>query len=341
MVNENLILGNDGGGQALFTQTGGSAAINSAGFGGYINNGTYAISGGTLTVANNLIIGDANSLATQGKLQISGSGGVSIANDLSLASQPLSSAQVQMSSSTPLNTGRTIVGERGFATFVQSAGTHLIGALGGFKDLIAGSQAGSQGSYLLSGGVLDVRGSATLGDMGQGVLNISGNGRASVTGLTRIASQAGATGSLEVSGSGSFNGLFAGAGVPTLVAGVAAGSNGGVIVTAGATLTAAGRMVIGDQGSGSMLQSGTSTIQVGSLRLGAQAGGVGSAQMNGGTLNVLDGTGVEGGMRVGLGGSGTFTQTDGTVNASYVQIGGANFGQGGGGTGTYHLSGGR
>ncbi|MBK7327195.1 MAG: choice-of-anchor D domain-containing protein [Propionivibrio sp.] len=62
--------------------------------------------------------------------------------------------------------------------------------------------------------------------------------------------------------------------------------------------------------------------------------------MDGGTLTVQDGSGVAGGTRIGLAGTGTFTQNAGTHNTTYIEIGGTNFAQGSGGTGVYNLNGG-
>ena len=49
---------------------------------------------------------------------------------------------------------------------------------------------------------------------------------------------------------------------------------------------------------------------------------------------------MNGGSRIGLAGTGTFTQNAGTHNTTYIEIGGTNFAQGSGGTGVYNLNGG-
>ena len=288
VVDGSLNMGNDVGGSALFTQTGGAVLVNglAAGNNGlYVNNGSYLLSGtGTLGVANNLIVG--GSAGTTGVFEQSGSSQVSVGHDLSI-----------------------------------------------------GTSVMSTGQYLLSAGTVNVANAAYIGDAGAGTLELSSNGIVNVAGKTYVGNQAtgGAGGLLSISGNGVFNGTG------EVVVAANAGGTGAVLIGDTGSLSIAftgtgSQLIIGSGGMGTMQQSGGSTVTVGSLRVGGQLGSTGSYTMNGGALNVVDGTGVAGGMRIGLAGNGTFTQNGGVVDAAYVQVGGANFGQVGGGTGTYQLS---
>jgi hypothetical protein len=288
VVDGSLNMGNDVGGSALFTQTGGAVLVNglAAGNNGlYVNNGSYLLSGtGTLGVANNLIVG--GSAGTTGVFEQSGSSQVSVGHDLSI-----------------------------------------------------GTSAMSTGQYLLSAGTVNVANAAYIGDAGAGTLELSSNGIVNVAGKTYVGNQAtgGAGGLLSISGNGVFNGTG------EVVVAANAGGTGAVLIGDTGSLSIAftgtgSQLIIGSGGMGTMQQSGGSTVTVGSLRVGGQLGSTGSYTMNGGALNVVDGSGVAGGMRIGLAGNGTFTQNGGVVDAAYVQVGGANFGQGGAGTGTYQLN---
>jgi hypothetical protein len=139
-------------------------------------------------------------------------------------------------------------------------------------------------------------------------------------------------------------GSFTGTGFVRL--GSAPGSQGGLVLTDAGALSinytgTGAQLLVGDQGTGTVV---TDRHQQRHDRQPARrsAGRVDRHLHDGrrDTDRVDDGSGVAGGMRIGLAGNGTFTQNNGAVSAAYVQIGGANFGQGGGGTGTYNLNGG-
>lgn len=256
VVGANLVLGNDSGGYGLVNQTGGSVAVNDPTFGVFINNGDYNLGGGTLTVVNNVTVGDVAS-----------------------------------------------------GSFSQSGGILDVG-----KRVTLGSPAGVTGNFTMTGGTATV-GSMRVGDEGTGVLALSG--------------------SAELKAINDPLNLF------TISVGRQAGSTGSVTIGDSAKLEASGRFTVGEVGTGSVTQGGTSTVTVGGLRLGNAPTATGTYTLDGGTLMVTSGSGVEGGSRIGLAeGTGVFHHNGGTHLTPFLEIGGASFGQGGDGTGTYNMNGG-
>jgi hypothetical protein len=341
IVDNNLVMGNNVGGSATFNQTGGSVQVNSGLFGAFIDNGTYTLSGnGTLSVVSNLIMGGVGGVSSN--FNQSGTTQVTLGHDLSVAQVAGSTASYSMTSSgATLTTGRAYVGESGTGIFTQTAGTVSITAPGGSGDLIIGSTASGNGTYNMSGGTLAVRSNSYIGDAGKGTMNLTGNAVVTVTGNTFIGnSGTGAnTGTLTIANNGSYTSNGAVPGGITL--GQNTGSSGSIVISDAGKLSTFNRLTVGAAGKGSVLQSGTSIVTAGGLRVGEGAsGGPSTYTMNGGTLNVLNTSAVEGGTRIGLAGTGTFTLNTGTHNTTFMEIGGTNFAQGGGGTGVYNLNGG-
>ncbi len=340
IVDNNLIMGNNVGGSATFNQTGGSVHVNSGLFGAFIDNGTYTLSGtGTLSVVSNLIMGGVGGVSSN--FNQSGTTQVTLGHDLSVAQVAGSTAAYSLTSSgATLTTGRAYVGESGAGTFTQTAGTVSITAPGGSGDLIIGSTASGNGTYNMSGGNLIVRSNSYIGDAGKGTMNLTGNAVVTVTGNTFIGNNGtGAnTGTLTIANNSSYTSAGAVPGGITL--GQNTGSSGSIVISDAGTLSTNNRLTVGAAGTGSVLQSGTSVVTAGGLRVGESGTGPSTYTMNGGTLNVLNTSGVEGGTRIGLAGTGTFTLNAGTHNTTFMEIGGTNFAQGGGGTGVYNLNGG-
>jgi len=321
-----------------------------------IYGGEYNLSSGTIEVAGNMGVGHIfNSAAfnqTGGDVAVNdGTFGLYVGGN----AVPATTGTYTLDDGTLTVAATTHVGSDGVGTFNQNGGTHTA------DRLLLGENAGGNGTYNLTGGILNddaivgdagvgvvntsggthnVTGDLILGNKvtGDGTYNVSGTGEVVVTGTTRVGREG--SGALTVAD----DGRFTGTGFVTL--GSAPGSVGGLVLTDSGALnidyTGTGaQLLVGDQGTGSASQTGTSSVTTGSLRVGVQGGSTGTYTMDGGTLGVDDGSGVAGGMRIGLAGNGTFTQNGGAVNAAYVQIGGANFGQGGGGSGTYNLNGGQ
>ncbi|RDE48871.1 MAG: choice-of-anchor D domain-containing protein, partial [Candidatus Accumulibacter meliphilus] len=293
---------------ARFTQTGGDVFVNDTGFGLFVggfdgtsNTGTYTLNTGTLTVVATTHVG-SGAVGTFNQ-----TGGIHTTSRLVLGEKISGNGTYNLSGGT-LNDS-AIIGDAGIGVMNTSGGTHNVNGT-----LILGNQASGNGTYNLSStGQVLVTGSTTVGGEGTGALTISDTGSFTGTGFVRLGSAPGSQGQLVLSDSGSLSINYTGTGA---------------------------QLLVGDEGTGSVLQNGTSSVTTGSLRVGVQGGSTGTYTMDGGTLTVQDGSGVAGGMRIGLGGTGTFTQNAGTHDTTYIEIGGTNFAQGGGGTGVYNLNGG-
>jgi hypothetical protein len=273
-----------------------------------------------------------------------------------------------------------IVGDAGIGTMNNTGGTHTVGTTGSPQSLILGNQSTGNGTYnLTTGGTLTVTSFTTVGNAGTGTfLN---DASTHTTGGLVLATQGGSTGgytlqdggSLSVSGffdvgehgTGTFNqsgaastATVAGAldlgrcGAPTLCLGpgdtsTAAGT--GTVNLSGGSLSVGTFAVVGDAGTGTFNQVGSSTVTVGTELDIGRFGGTGTYNLGGGiaalsisdnpadasSLTITGGPLVVGGF--GPNGSGTFNQTDATkvtVNNGSVDIGFTN-----GVTGTYNLSG--
>ena len=270
-------------------------------------NGTYNLSGtGVLnvnTTDTRIIVGAV------GQGTFNQSGGTATAYGLSVGNNAGGTGHYTLSGGTLTVTGlagfgRSVVGGSGAGVFDQTGGTHTT------TQLALGNNAGSNGTYNLGGtnAVVQVNGDTLVGSSGVGQLNVGTGGSLTSTGSITLGKETGSAGNALISGSGS--------------------------------VTSGNRFTVGGLGAASVAQSGTSTVSTGGFRVAEGASSTATYTLNGGTLNVLDTTGVNGGSRVGLGGTGTFNLQSGTHNTTFMTIGGGNFGQGGGGDGTYNLSGG-
>jgi hypothetical protein len=208
------------------------------------------------------------------------------------------------------------VGYQGTGTFNQTGGAHTIGSGGssGTGTLSVGSLSGSTGMYTLSGGSLTVgtlvnssNGFEMIGDGGMGTFN-----------------QTGGTNTIVGNGSGSiFSGLYVGN---------ASGSTGAYSLSGTGSLNVQGIEYVGNDGSGTFIQSGgaNSTNITGDLFLGNNPDGGGSYSLGSGTLSVA------GVLNIGHQGVGSFNQTGGQNNAgASMSLGVKPTGQG-----TYTMSGG-
>lgn len=163
------------------------------------------------------------------------------------------------------------VGQNSTGSYAQSAGVNDADVLH------LGGNAGSNGTYTLSGGNL-IAGQAYVGDGGSGTFTDSG-GSASA-GQLIIGHAVGATGSYLLNGAG--------------------------------TVTV-GTLIIGDSGSGTLRQTAgsivsSSTAQNAAIVIGRSAGGSGLWDLSGGTVNFT------GGVYVGGAGSGTLTLSAGSMS---------------------------
>ena len=148
-------VGYSGGGS--FSQSGGTNAVHSLYVGCYTGGGSYSMSGTSCLNVANLTIGGA------GTASFSQSGGTNtVALGLSLGGNPGTSDTYSLSQTGSLSAPEEVVGSDGGATdlFQQSGGTNTVTYL---------SVGGSNATYLLGGGVLQVNGGLALA--GSGVLS--------------------------------------------------------------------------------------------------------------------------------------------------------------------------
>ena len=185
----------------------------------------------------------------------------------------------------------------------QSAYTNTVN-----NNLSLGAVATSSGTYKLRGGSLSVSGNTLVGDAGSGTFyqdNSSGASYVTVGGTLTLGSQAGSSGSYNLTDTGTGHAL---------------------------SLVVTGDTVVGDAGSGTFTQGGgsASVHSTTNLTLGNQTTGSGTYNFSGGSLSV---SGYE---IVGNSGSGAFTQSGGTHTVAQILALGLNPGA----SGTYNLSGG-
>ena len=196
------------GGDGIFEQGGGRHATGTLVLGRDAGNvgtgipaatGTYALSGGYLEVRDagasmQVGLGGAGtfnqgggSVAAQGVtlgVSVGGTGNYTLTNGTiaGLSDPSLGGPLVAI-----------VVGEAGGGAFTQDGGEVFA------SSLVLGRQAGATGTYGVSNGRLDVRGNVIVGDSGTGKFDLSG-GQLSVEGNVVVAAQAGAAGTLNVSG---------------------------------------------------------------------------------------------------------------------------------------------
>lgn len=212
-----------------------------------------------------------------------------------------------------LNSINETIGVNGSGTHTQSVGTNIVQ-----NYLILGQNAGSNGSYFLSGS-----GSLTANNVAVG---LHGNGTFTQTSgshqsnLLTIATEA--TGAYDQSGGTNVT--------TTLYIGNASGSSGSYNLSSTGSLTVGFNSIYGNEfigwfGTGNFTQTGGTHTVNGSLDVGDNAGG---------TYNQSGGTLTAGRLSIGVyaGSTGMYAQSGGTVTAGSVVIGGN------GATGSYSLS---
>lgn len=354
-VGGNEVIGNSGTG--TFTQSDTSAhsvaGILTLGnnFLGGVGNGTYNLTGGTLTTSGGTVVGDAGTgtfnqtLGTHtamgglvlGKTAFLGIGGNGTYN--------LSAGVVDGGAG-------TAVGLQGTGKFVQTGGIHRT------DNLVLGSSAFARGTYDFSSGNITVRTNLFVGDAGTGIFTQSG-GDQTVTNVAILGNMAGASGTynlkdgtLTVGGEtigSSGTGMFQHSGgtntADSLELGSLAGSSGKYTLTGGGKLIVNGFETIGRNGAGTFVQGNGNdapdhminpqprTGLGGDLSL-AETVGTGNYTLNSGKLT------VSGDERIGTFARGLFTQMNGTHNIGGSLSLGVNFFGGQFGNGELDLNGG-
>jgi hypothetical protein len=150
-------------GSGSFNQTGGDHNVEAPMYLGYTvgGSGSYALSGGNLTVSGNETIGYAGAgsfIQTGGMHQISVGG----TNGLFLGCTPTGAGTFTLSGGTLLTPAAEYVGFNGRGTLNQSGGTHAIGG-----SLFVAFNPGSTGTVTISGGQLSASGLVNNGSFNQ------------------------------------------------------------------------------------------------------------------------------------------------------------------------------
>ena len=263
--------------------------------------GTFALSGTTsYTGATNISGGTLLLTGSINGANAANIGQINVGTTSADATLNVSGSTVNATktSSPSLSVGNASTGQ---GSLVVSSGS----VVNATKELWVGPNAGSFGSMVMSGGTVTSNGWFVVGRDGSGLVNVSGGTLNVPVDNFTIAS------------------FGAGYGVATL--------SGNSITNVSA---AAGRLIVGEGGTGILTVSGTAAVNVTGplgVQIGLNAGGTGIANLNGGVLttsNVQRGTGIS---------TGTFNFNGGTLKAgaasgtyitgltnAFVHSGGAN-----------------
>jgi len=351
LYSDRTVVGN--GDPGYFNQSGLTTAYHGELWLGYNSGyGEYNLSGGNVYVGT-LVLGGKEWYGTyydgvgvfnhtSGTVEVNGLG-------LFIADTPSSTGTYNLGAGASLNvTGYDVVGARGTATFNQTGGTH--NAQG---DLILGWLPGSNGTYTLTSGLLDVWNITVVGNEGTGVFNLGdsitgtgdgihntaalylgfngGNGQynlysgnLNVWGFTVI----GGKDYNPTPGIGEFNQYGGEHNTGGLFLGDTEGSAGTYNLIGGDLTVSSQWATIGMRGTGTFNQTG-GTFTTGGLALGGWVGtGNGTYNLELGTLT------VNGNMYVGDWGIGTFNQSGGSSVIGDALVVGATAT----GVGTYNIS---
>ncbi|MCX6877683.1 MAG: hypothetical protein NTW21_28315 [Verrucomicrobia bacterium] len=338
------------GGTGVATQTGGNfnttthlyLGLNGA-------QGTYRLKGGTLSVGSNIFggTGTGTLVLDGGTLSLSGT----IFNVTNLVVGDEQAGSWTLGAGKTLTVASHVVGKNYNGSFTQSGGINNAGTL------TLGQTSGS-GTYLLTGGSLNVSGQV-LDGTGTGTLQIDGGTFApsgSVTvdnlkvGITAAGSHTQAAGSYSISTLTLGNGTYRLAGGSLAAGGVSNTAGTGTLNLDGGTFSPSGTVTVDNLGvgiasAGSHGQTGQ-TYSVGTLTLGngtytltggslAVSGevlngtGTGTLQIDGGTFTSAGGVAMDH-LKVGIAAAGSHTQTTGSYSIGTLTLG----------SGTYRLAGG-
>ncbi len=326
-VGSGLTIGENGG-TGTYSQTGGSVTLTGVTgdltIGASGGTGTYSLTGGTLNVGGTIYVGyDGTGALNQSTGNLTTV--VSVGDQASgLGTYTMTGGQVGAVTVGNAATGRMVSSSfQEGGRFYQSGGTVLWGA-------DVGAQTGSTGHYEMTGGTIS-GGDVTVGDSGTGTFNQSGSAAVYLEALW-VGYGSGSSGTYNLSGNTVLAVNPFGNGIERI------GRQGTAVFNqSGGTHT-----VYAHTDSSSGIAAGDA------LELGSMAGGSGTYNLSGGTLNVsavtpAGGPTVKGSLIVGgngyttatPAGTGVFNQTGGAANISGDLIIGNN-----GGTGTYNLTGG-
>lgn len=273
--------------------------------------GTYDLNGGVLTAVSETI----GNLGTGTVTQTGGSN--TTTGTLVVANGTNSTGSYGLTTGTLIAASETI-GSQGSGTFTAQGGTNTIGG-----SLTLAAAIGSSGTYTLSGGTVSATGE-TIGGQGSGTFTATGGSNI-------------AKGSLVVGGSASATGVYTLGGNSTLQSqgdvtiGNLASATGTfnfntAAVDAATFAIGSNTLHVGGAGTGTFTQGGG--LIAGAVDVGAQAGGSGTYQLNGGTISATNET-------IGNAGTGTLIEAggDNTITTGDLIVGNAN-----GGDGTYQVN---
>ena len=295
-----IYVGYNAGSFGTYNLNGGTIAVNDMSaslFVGYGGSGSFALSGGSVSLpkGSEIYVGDNPGSTgsfdiSSGSLIIPGFG--SGAPNLALGGSIGSSGSMTLGTGNPfLSVGSFAVGEFGSGTFTQESGTSQIGFL-------------TVGGYYLA----TTRGTASVSLTGGTMIILGTNLYVGSDQSTAAFAMSGGT--LQFLDQPNFGfsegsvGFSVGVGAP--------GNN--LFTLSGGTISDPGNgLNVGESSRGSFIQTGGSNT-VGTLNLGsgAQNSGSGSYSLSAGTLQVIGTTNI--------GGSGSFAQTGGSITSNALTI---------------------
>ncbi|HUB24233.1 MAG TPA: PEP-CTERM sorting domain-containing protein [Tepidisphaeraceae bacterium] len=304
-VGQELIVGNSGTG--IFVQTGGTTSLTSGSTAALIignsstADGSYTLSGGIVSAVAIDYYGNSEYVGDNGIGIFNQTGGThTLAGPLQIGYAAGSTGTYSLSGTGSLvAAGNEIVGNSGIGIFNQSGGTNTIENI---NSLGLAANAGATGTYIQSGGLLNVTGGEFIPDQGVGIFNQSGGTNESQ--YLYIASGIGSTGSYILSGGGTLTmsqsedvGLLSGGSfnqtggsntTPELILGYLTGAVGTYNLSGAGALLVSGAEYVGYTGSGTFNQSGGSnTIGSGfSMYISYEQGAAGAYNLSGGMASV-------------------------------------------------------
>ncbi|MFO1198003.1 MAG: choice-of-anchor D domain-containing protein [Burkholderiaceae bacterium] len=295
--------------------------------------GVYKLSGGTLAVGGDVVLGAGNDFFAgepggKGTFEHSGAGSVTVTGSVILGQ----AASIGGGHGTYLLSGGTlsigndlIVGQGGTGTFTQTGGVVNVSTNAPGAFLTIAEAAGSTGSYSIGNGQLHVDGTILIGANGTGTMTVSAGAIVTTNYLD--------VGFFGTTGNGTLN-VNGGAitVANNLVVGNPLGNVGTVNHSAGSIQVNDTFFGVGiDQGTYKMTGAGASLVVVNSVYVG-NAGGTGLFEQSAGSVQ------IGGALVIGqtAGAVGTYTTSGGTTTVTGAVVLAANPGA----TGTLNVSGG-
>ncbi len=320
-------LGKTGSGSGTFNQSGGKHRVDGS---LYVDvyeiptKGAYNLSAGTLTVANNTVVGSS------GTGRFAQTGGSHTTTSLILGDQTTGFGTSEIGGATStLNAGWIDVGRVGTGSFTQSGGSVFVN-----NNLVLGRENGSYGSYTLSEGTLQTGETHVAIESGDGNSWISGgefnqSGGSHTTGALVLGYNTGSYGLYRLSGGDLISHGNEQIGL----------SGGGYFEQSGGTNTIDGTLILGQEVAsyGQYTLIGPASLYASHILVGGGGGGF-FAQSEGFTksnlLHITNNGWAElysAIMQLGnLNVDGSMVAQDSTLNANDIQIDGGNFLQTGG-----------